>query len=85
MKDETRSFLDRIADGALDTIATVRMENGSDPIGDLTDPMLRAGGRYIAAGVIGHLLSLAEQAGADEDMQEVVLKIATMWRDEVSA
>lgn len=81
MSAETRLFLDRLTDGALDTIAAARMWNGREPI-DLSDPIKRAGGRYIAAGVIGHILNLAEQAGADEEMQAVVHKIARMFVEE---
>ena len=72
-----RHFLDRIADGAVDTIETTRLESGHEPI--LATPEGRAAGRYVAVGTLAHLVSLAEQAGATGELMAVLNSIGGMF------
>jgi hypothetical protein len=78
---DTQMFLDRVVDGALDTIEVTQLANGKPSFG-LDSPHARRVAIYIAYGALAQVVSLAEQADASEELGEVMEKIARMWSED---
>jgi hypothetical protein len=76
LHDESRAFMERITDGALDTIEVATMFGGGGPFNFNEDPERRRLAHYIAFGAIAHFINFAERADALEEIQAVLLKMA---------
>ena len=81
LHNETRAFMERITDGALDTIEVATMFGGGGTFG-LNDPERRRVAHYIAYGAIAHFINLAERSDALDEVQAVLLKMAAHMADE---
>ena len=83
LHDESRVFMERITDGALDTIEVATQFGGGTPFG-LDDPERRRIAHYIAYGAIAHFINLAERSDALDEIQAVLLKMAGHMASEAS-
>ena len=81
LHDETRAFMERLTDGALDTIEVATQFGGGAPFG-LDDPERRRVAHYIAYGSIAHFINLAERSDALDEIQAVLLKMAAAMAEE---
>lgn len=77
---ETKQFINRVVDGALDTIEVSGLFAGSH--WGLDDPERRRIAGHIAVGTIAHLTHLAERHGGMDDFGRAVAAIAAGFMSE---